>query len=133
MPQELVDLPLSKEEREILTRTHEVCREVGVPRRVEFDESCEFPEAILDKFREAGLFRAVSPAEHNGLGLHAMMPVLIAEAIAEYCLAVATIFGASTTLAALPIRLSGTAEQKRKYLPRLASGEWIGSFAVTEP
>lgn len=130
---EILDLPLTKEEREIVGRAHEVCREFVVPRRAELDESCEFPEDIMAQFRDAGLFRAMFPAEFDGLGFHPLTPMLIAESIAEYCLATATIFGASTTLAALPIRLGGTDEQKRKYLPRLASGEWFGSFAVTEP
>jgi alkylation response protein AidB-like acyl-CoA dehydrogenase len=61
------------------------------------------------------------------------MPILLAEVIGHYCLAVGTIFGVSTFLMPLPLLLYGTEEQKRRYLPKLSSGEWFGAFAMTEP
>lgn len=128
-----MDLPLSKEEKQFLEFTHQVCRETIVPLRAELDESGEFPRQIIDRLREAGIFRAVFPSEFDGLGFHKLMPVLLSEVIAEYCIAIGTIFGVSAILAPLPIRLAGSEEQKRKYLPKLATGEWLGAFAMTEP
>jgi len=133
MSNSFIDLPLSKEEKQFLEFTHQVCRETVVPLRAQLDESGEFPRQILDRFKEAGIFRAAFPIEFNGLGFHKMMPILIAEVVAEYCIAIGTIFGVSAILAPLPILLAGAEEQKRKYLPKLATGEWLGAFAMTEP
>src|SRR5262245_24071297 len=133
MSNSFMDLPLSKEEKQFLEFTHQVCRETIVPLRAELDESGEFPRQIIDRLREAGIFRAVFPSEFDGLGFHKLTPVLISEVIAEYCIAIGTIFGVSAILAPLPIRLAGSEEQKRKYLPKLATGEWLGAFAMTEP
>src|SRR5215213_2607736 len=128
-----LDFQLSKEEQQFLKTTRAVCEDHIVPSRAEFDESGAFPEHVLKQFREAGLFGAMFGAADGGLDLHPLMPLLITEIIAQYCLGVGTIFGVSTVLAALPLQLGGTEEQKKKYLPKLASGEWLGSFAITEP
>jgi acyl-CoA dehydrogenase len=133
MSNSFIDLPLSKEEKQFLEFTHQVCRETVVPLRAQLDESGEFPRQIIDRFKEAGIFRTAFPIEFNGLGFHKMMPILIAEVVAEYCIAIGTIFGVSAILAPLPIHLAGSEEQKRKYLPKLATGEWLGAFAMTEP
>jgi alkylation response protein AidB-like acyl-CoA dehydrogenase len=133
MEQCFLDFQLSNEEQQFLRLTREVCQEVIVPKRAGLDESGEFPEQVFNRFREIGLFRAMFAARDGGLGMHPLMPILIAEVIGEYCIGVGTIFGASTVLAPLPIQLGGTEEQKKKYLPKLASGEWLGAFAMTEP
>jgi acyl-CoA dehydrogenase len=130
---ELIKTYLSVGEQAFLAQAHEVCRECIVPVRGEFDESGIFPDRIFIRFREVGLFRAMFPASYGGLGLHPLMPILLAEVIGHYCLAVGTIFGASTFVMSLPLLLYGTEEQKQRYLPKLASGEWLGAFAMTEP
>ena len=126
-------VPPPADVRRVLALFHEVCREYVIPQRAQLDETGEFPEEIMRAFRERDLFRAMFPKEYGGLGLHPMAPVLISEVIGEYCIAIGTIFGASAVLAPQPILIGGTEEQKRKYLPRLASGEWLASFAMTEP
>ena len=128
-----VDFQLSKQEQQVLETTRRVCEDHIVPTRAEFDESGAFPEQVFKQFREAGLFRALFGAAHGGLGMHPLMPVLINEIIGQYCLGIGTIFGVSAVLAPLPLHLAGTEEQKKKYLPKLASGEWLGAFAMTEP
>ena len=128
-----LDFQLSKEEQQFLETTRRVCEDHIVPTRAEFDESGAFPEQIFKQFREAGLFRAMFGAAHGGLGLHPLMPLLISEIIGQYCLGIGTIFGVSAVLAPLPLQLAGTEQQKKKYLPKLASGEWLGAFAMTEP
>ncbi|GAB4152106.1 MAG: acyl-CoA dehydrogenase family protein [Candidatus Promineifilaceae bacterium] len=125
--------PLTEEEEALLALTHQICRREIVPARAELDETGNFPAAILAKFREVGLFAGMFETEYGGLGLSPLMPFRIVETIAQYCLGVATTFGASTTLAALPIKCGGTDAQKQKYLPALASGEKLGALAVTEP
>jgi acyl-CoA dehydrogenase len=125
--------PVTEEDQQILALAHKVCRDVIVPLRSTLDSEEEFPDRVFAKFRQVGLFAAMFETEYGGLGLNKLMPFRILETIAQYCLGVATAFGASTTLAAYPIRLGGTEEQKQRYLPQLASGEKIGSLAVTEP
>lgn len=127
-----LDLGLSDEEREILAVTDEVCCRELVPVRADLDANEEFPHQVLAHFREVDLFGAMFPEEYGGLGLRPILQTLIGETIARYCLGVATTFGASTVLGAAPLLYGGTEEQKRRYLPRLASGEWISAFAYTE-
>lgn len=133
MEQCFVDFQLSNEEQQLLELTCQAGREVIAPMAGAWDESGEFPEQALKRFREIELFRAMFSAENGGLGMHPLMPVLVTEIIGNYCLGVGTIFGASAVLAPLPLVLAGTPEQKKKYLPKLVSGEWLGAFAMTEP
>ncbi len=125
--------PLTEEEEQIIAQTHKVCQKEVVPIRAELDEQAEYPDRVFDAFREIGLFEAMFEAEYGGLGLRPFMTTRIMETIAQYCLGVATSFGASTSLAALPIKLGGTPEQRKRFLPDLASGKRIGALAVTEP
>jgi acyl-CoA dehydrogenase len=135
MPKNISDLmfPLTEEEEQILALAHKVCRNEITPVRLELDEKEEFPDRVFAKFRQVGLFEAMFDKEYGGLGLNKLMGFRIVEIMAQYCLGVATSFGASTNLAALPIRLGGTKEQRQKYLPDLASGKRIGALAITEP
>jgi alkylation response protein AidB-like acyl-CoA dehydrogenase len=128
-----VDFQLSNDEQQLLELTRQVCRDVIVPSTAELDESGDFPDQALQRFREIGLFGAMFRAEDGGLGMHPLMRILAAELIGSYCLGVGTIFGVSALLAPLPLVFAGTPEQKKKYLPKFASGEWLGAFAMTEP
>lgn len=127
------DFQLSNEEQRLLELTRKLCEDHIVPTRAELDESGEFPEHVIKQFREAKLFQAMFGPEYGGLGLHPLMQVLVSEIIGQYCLGVGTIFGGSALLAPLPLKLAGTEEQKKKFLPKFARGEWIGSFGLTEP
>jgi acyl-CoA dehydrogenase len=135
MPKTISDLmfPLTEEEEQILALAHKVCRNEITPVRLELDEKEEFPDRVFAKFRQVGLFEAMFDKEYGGLGLNKLMGFRIVEIVAQYCLGVATSFGASTNLAALPIKVGGTKGQRQKYLPDLASGKRIGALAITEP
>jgi acyl-CoA dehydrogenase len=130
---QFLEFDLTLEEREIIELAHEVCRKEIVPIRAELDEKEEFPERVFAKFREIGLFRAMFDEEYGGVGVRRFMSVLLSEVIGEYCLGVASAFAVSTVLGPEPIYVGGTEEQKKRYLPMLASGEWIAAFAFTEP
>ncbi|MCB1306493.1 MAG: acyl-CoA dehydrogenase family protein, partial [Leptospiraceae bacterium] len=84
------------------------------------------------KFKEAGLFSALFEEEYGGLGMGLMASIVLSEEIAYGCLGVGTAFLA-TKLGALPIEVGGTPEQKKKWLPDLASGDKICAFGLTEP
>jgi alkylation response protein AidB-like acyl-CoA dehydrogenase len=128
-----LDFELSEEEQAVLDLTREVCRREILPLRAELDEHETYPDAILAKFREIGLFQAMFEVEHGGVGLRRFMPVLINEILGEHCLGVATVVGSSAVLGPGPVYFGGTPEQKQRVLPRVASGEWITAFAFTEP
>src|SRR5579859_701351 len=80
---------------------------------------------------EQGLLRIDVPEEYGGMDLGLVASSLVGHELREASFAVA--MGAHTTIGTLPIVFYGTDEQKRKYLPKLASGEWIGAYALTEP
>jgi acyl-CoA dehydrogenase len=128
----LLDFNISPELQEMATLLHEVCQNEIIPRRAELDEKEEYPFAIFDKFKEAGLPSIMYPEEYGGAGLGLFASILFAEIVSEYCLGVNTAISA-TKLGALPIEHGGTEEQKKKYLSAFASGEKIGAFGLTEP
>jgi acyl-CoA dehydrogenase len=132
MSENLMDFTINEEAQEILSMVRTVCENEIIPRREKMDEEELFPHEVFDKFREAGLFGTIFSEEHGGMNMGGWLTTLVIEVISEYCLGVATAFGA-TKLGALPIEHGGTAEQKDKYLHKLATGEILGAFALTEP
>ncbi|MEM7583698.1 MAG: acyl-CoA dehydrogenase family protein [Acidobacteriota bacterium] len=126
-------LELTAEERDLLDSLEQVCRETILPIRAELDRTGEYPHAAFDRFRELKLFQAIFNSSEGGSGFHPLLPLLIYETLSEYCLGIATCFALTTGLAAWPLRLAGTEEQKEKYLAKLVSGECLGGFAATEP
>ena len=127
-----LDFSITEEEEQAVELLHQVCKEHVLPARAELDEKEEFPFKIFDKLKEAGLFALLFAEEHGGLGFRDFTFALATEVMGEYCIGVATAFGA-TKLGAIPIEVGGTEEQKKKYIPPLASGDKIGAFALTEP
>lgn len=127
-----IPINFSEEIKMLQDLVREVVRNEVIPVRKELDEKQEYPWKVIEKFREAGLFQAMFDEEYGGMGLGMMGNIILAEEIAYGCLGVGTAFLA-TKLGALPIEVGGTDEQKKKWLPRLASGEIIAAFGLTEP
>ncbi len=90
-------------------------------------------EEIMRKAGELGLLGVAVPEEYGGLGMGFVTTMLVCDYISGATGSVATAFGAHTGIGTLPITLYGTEEQKKKYVPKLASGEWFGAYALTEP
>jgi alkylation response protein AidB-like acyl-CoA dehydrogenase len=86
---------------------------------------------VIKKIAALGVFAAEVPVEHGGLGLDRMTGLLLAETISRG--SVSSSVGAHLTIGMLPIVFFGTDAQRRRFLPRLAAGEWIGAYALTEP
>src|SRR5579859_717562 len=107
-----------------------VAREV-LPKHegIEHQEPGLMPSLV--KLAEQGLLSIDVPEEYGGMDLGLVASSLVGHELREASFAVA--MGAHTTIGTLPIVFYGTDEQKRKYLPKLASGEWIGAYALTEP
>ena len=104
-----------------------------IPIAREIDQNSRFPSEVISKLGELGLLSIPVPKEYGGSG---MDNVAYAAAIMELAKADASIaitVAAHTSLGTMPIVLSGTEEQKQKYIPKLASGEVLGAFGLTEP
>jgi acyl-CoA dehydrogenase len=108
-------------------------QEVLVPREEEVAESDQIPEQVVGQMKELGLFGLSLPEEYGGLGATMEEEVRIAFELGQTSPAFRSLIGTNNGIGALGILLDGTAEQKEAWLPRLASGEIIGAFALTEP
>lgn len=100
---------------------------------MEIEEKDEIPPSIVDQSKEMGLFGLSIPEEYGGLGLDMVGKCAIYEEIGKTHNGFTTLIGAHTGIGTVGIVELGTKAQKEKYLPKMASGEWIGAFALTEP
>ena len=103
------------------------------PLAQETDEEERFPLETVKKMAKIGLFGIIVPTEYGGMGGDYAMYIRAVEEISKYCATTGVILSAHTSLCVAPILEYGTEEQKKKYLPKLASGEWLGAFGLTEP
>lgn len=103
------------------------------PRAQEIEEKDEIPAEILEMSKEMGLFGLSIPEEYGGLGIGMVGKCAVYEELGKTHNGFTTVIGAHTGIGTVGIVEMGTEEQKRKYLPRMATGEWIGAFALTEP
>ena len=99
----------------------------------EIEENDAIPDAIIEASKEMGLFGLSIPEEYGGLGLDMVGKCAIYEELGKTHNGYTTLIGAHTGIGTVGIVELGTKEQKEKYLPKMASGEWIGAFALTEP
>jgi alkylation response protein AidB-like acyl-CoA dehydrogenase len=119
------------EEAMILEVVRDLVREKVEPRAAEIDATGEFPWDIQKLFAQNDLLGIPIPAEYGGLGGTFQTYVKVVEEVAKACASSALII-AVQELGALPILIAGSEAQKRRYLPKLASGEWVGAYALTE-
>ncbi|SAK70113.1 Acyl-CoA dehydrogenase [Caballeronia hypogeia] len=108
-------------------------RERLVPRETEVDETDEIPADLIDAMREIGMFGLTLPEAYGGLGLTMEEEVRIAFELGQTSPAFRSVIGTNNGIGSIGILLDGTEAQKSHYLPKLASGELIGSFCLTEP
>lgn len=108
-------------------------RERLIPREAEVAETDAIPGDILQEMRNMGLFGLTIPEEYGGLGLTMEEEVLASMALCRASPVFRSIAGTNNGIGSQGIAIDGTEAQKKQYLPRLASGELIGSFALTEP
>lgn len=126
-----MDYFLTEEQKMLKDLARRIAEEHIVPVRAELDEKEEFPWEIMRVCAETGLFGVSIPEEYGGTGGGVFETCLVVEELSRGCVGVAVSYAASS-LCAYPILLYGTEEQKKRYLPQLASGEKLGAFAVTE-
>ena len=108
-------------------------REV-IPFRSRFEKKdYKLTEDLMRKAGEMGFLSIAVPEQYGGLGMGFVSTMLVCEYISSGSGSFSTAFGAHTGIGTMPITLYGTEEQKNKYVPKLASGEWFGAYCLTEP
>ena len=128
MPQD----PLTTEQREIRDLVRDLARERIAPRAADIDKSAEFPWDVVELYRENDIFGILFDEEYGGIGASALMALVAIEEVSKVC-ATSGLIIAVQELGSLGLKLAGSDEQKQRYLPRLASGEWLAAYALTEP
>jgi alkylation response protein AidB-like acyl-CoA dehydrogenase len=127
-----VDYALTDEQQSII----EIAREIGEkkikPVRMEYDEKEQFPWDVVEEMRKADLFGVYHHPNYGGLGGGGFELVLAVEELSRFCGGIALALAASA-LGAFPIILYGTPEQKKRWLPDIASGKKLAAFCITEP
>jgi alkylation response protein AidB-like acyl-CoA dehydrogenase len=92
-----------------------------------------YTEETMRKAGELGLLSVAVPESYGGMGMGFVSTMLVCDYISGATGSFSTAFGAHTGIGTMPITLYGTEEQKQKYVPKLASGEWFGAYCLTEP
>lgn len=124
-----------KEQKENLHLVVESLREFAKDRidPVQIDRDERIPPEVLDGLKELGIFGVTIPEEYGGAGFSQTGYCRIIEEIARIDASLAVTFGAHASIGVKGLLLYGTEEQKKRYLPKLATGEWLAAFALTEP
>jgi alkylation response protein AidB-like acyl-CoA dehydrogenase len=105
-----------------------------IPHRQRFEaKDYAFTEECMRKAGELGFLGVAVPEAYGGLGMGFVSTMLVCDYISSGTGSFSTAFGAHTGIGTLPITLYGTEEQKKKYVPKLATGEWFGAYCLTEP
>ncbi len=108
-------------------------RERLIPVEQEVAETHKVPDEIIQEMKDLGLFGMTIPEEYGGLGLTMEEEIYVALALGRTSPAFRSILGTNNGIGSAAVVFDGTEEQKQKFLPKYASGEWVGCFCLTEP
>jgi alkylation response protein AidB-like acyl-CoA dehydrogenase len=122
---------VNEDEKALIEAIRELAQERVAPRAAEIDHTAQFPWDIKELLAQQDILAMPFPTEYGGIGASELAIVMAIEELARCC-ATTSLILAAQQLGALPIMLAGTDEQKRRYFPRLASGEWLAAFGLTE-
>ena len=128
-----MDFNLSREQLMLQKLYRDFAQNEVKPLAQEVDEEERFPEETVRKMAKLGMLGIYFPREYGGAGGDVLSYVMAVEELSKVCGTTGVILSAHTSLCAAPIFENGTEEQKRKYLPKLCSGQWLGAFGLTEP
>ncbi|KYD29889.1 acyl-CoA dehydrogenase [Geobacillus sp. NFOSA3] len=121
------------EEQEMMRKMVQEFAQTEIAPFVERMEQGEFPRPILNKMAELGLMGITVPEEYGGAGMDFISYIIAIHEISKVSATVGVILSVHTSVGTNPILYFGTEEQKKKYVPKLASGEYLGAFCLTEP
>ncbi len=128
-----LDSQLNDDERAVRDAAHAYCQERLLPRVTEAFRHEKTDPAIFREMGELGLLGATIPEQYGGAGLNYVCYGLVAREVERVDSGYRSMMSVQSSLVMLPINTFGTEAQKQKYLPKLATGEWIGCFGLTEP
>ncbi len=128
-----MEFGLSETHRMIREAARQFAEEVLLPTAIERDEKQECPEELRRRVAEMGFLGITVPEEYGGAGLDTLAYALVMEELSRTDAATATLVTVQNSLVNEGILRFGTREQKERYLPRLATGQWIGAFCLSEP
>ena len=129
----LLDQQLTEDERMVREAAQAYCQEKLLPRVLEAFRHEKTDPAIFTEMGALGLLGPTIPTEYGGAGLNYVCYGLIAREVERVDSGYRSMMSVQSSLVMVPINEFGTEEQKKKYLPKLATGEWIGCFGLTEP
>ena len=118
--------------REILAMVRDFVDERIIPAAPEYDRADEFPDAIVEEMKELGLFGITVPEEHGGLGLDLITYAMVCEELARGWMSITGVVN-THFLGVWMLMHHGTDEQRQKWLPKMATGEWRAAYSMTEP
>ncbi|HET8894252.1 MAG TPA: acyl-CoA dehydrogenase family protein [Gaiellaceae bacterium] len=122
---------LTSEQRELRDLVRMLARERIAPRAAEIDETHEFPWDVVELYRENDIFGLFFDESADGLGTGTLLALIAIEEVSKVC-ATSGLILAVQELGSLGLKLAGNDEQKARFLPKLASGEWLCAYALTE-
>lgn len=128
-----MDFNLSKKQALFQQMIREFAEKEVKPLAAEIDEMERFPMETVEKLGKIGVMGIPVPTQYGGAGGDNLMYSIAVEELSRCCATTGVVVSAHTSLCVAPILEHGTEEQKMKYIPKLASGEWIGAFGLTEP
>lgn len=123
----------SEDQQHITQMIRDFCEKRIRPNFMEWDEAQIFPREIFREFGELGIMGVLVPVEYGGAGLSYHEYITVVAEVARVCGSIGLSLAAHNSLCTGHILTFGNAAQKAKYLPKLASGEWLGAWALTEP
>lgn len=126
-------MKISKQHQEFRARVREFAEKEIEPKAKQLDETGEFPFDTVKKLGQMGILGMVVPQEYGGSGHDTLSYSIAVEEISRVCGSTGITVAAHNSLGVYPIFLFGNEEQKKKYIPDLASGKKLGSFGLTEP
>lgn len=124
---------LSEDHQMVRDTVRDFATEHIAPKAAHYDRTCEFPWDNINKMKELGFLGVTVPEEYGGSGMDSLAYVIVIEEISRACASTGVITAVQNSLGEYPVMKFGTEEQKRKYLPLMASGEKIAAYALTEP
>ena len=124
---------LTEEEQLICETAHDYCQSKLMPRILEATRTETFDHEILNELGELGFLGSTIPEEYGGVGANHVAYGLIAREMERVDSGYRSVMSVQSSLVMHPIYAYGSEEQRRKYLPKLATGEWVGCFGLTEP
>jgi hypothetical protein len=128
-----MDFAFTQEQIELRKMVRDFATAEILPHVLEWDEAQEFPLAAVKKAAQLGLLGIIFPEEYGGAGMGYIDYSIVVEELARVDPSFALIVAAHNSLCANHLFIAGNQEQKLRYLPKLASGEWIGCWSLTEP